>query len=576
MHRTEVPVLIVGAGPVGLMGSLLLARHGIEACVVDRRETPTRAPAAHVVNARTFEICRAAGVDMDALAALCADPQDAGQAIWLTSLAGEEIGRLRFERQTDEVLRFTPTPLRNLAQHRFEAVLRETLTKADAPDVRYAQQWEGAEQDAGGVTSRVRDLATDEVREIRSRHLIACDGAGSRVRKSLGIEMQGPQHIQSFVMIHFNANLRELVKDRPGVLYWLTDPELGPTLVAHDIDREWVYMYSFDPDDESQDDYSPERCEKLVKAAIGSDAYPVEIETIGTWAMSAQVAERYRAGRVFLAGDSAHRFPPTGGLGLNSGVQDVHGLVWRLAAVEAGWAAPELLDSYESERRPVARSNADNSLRNAGRLLEIPQALGLDEERSTERMRAALADPECRARVEAAVANQAEHFDTLGLQLGYHYEVGAIVPDGSAPPEVEDPVREFAPSGRPGARVPHAWLVDGGERRSTLDLLSFDAFTLLTAGRNEAWEAAAAAIADVPVRYVAIDRASLEDEARWLFESGIGRSGALLVRPDQHVAWRSAALPANARSAIHDAIDRIISGRSSESTNETEESESRP
>ena len=238
---------------------------------------------------------------------------------WVTNLAGEEIGRLPFERQTDEVLRLTPTPLRNVAQHRFEAVLRDTLPKVGAAEVQYGHQWESSEQDEEGVTSRVRDLATDEVYEIRSRYLIACDGAGSRVRKSLNIEMVGPQSLQNFVMIHFEANLRELVKERPAVLYWLTDPKSPGTLVAHNIDREWVYMISFDPDTETEADYSVERCEALVKAAIGSDEYPVKIETISTWAMSAQIADGYRDGRIILAGDAAHRFPPTGGLGLNGG-----------------------------------------------------------------------------------------------------------------------------------------------------------------------------------------------------------------------------------------------------------------
>jgi 2,4-dichlorophenol 6-monooxygenase len=563
MSRTEVPILIVGAGPVGLMGALLLARHGMEAHLLDRRETPTRAPAAHVVNARTFEICRAAGVDMDAFTKFASDPRDAGQAIWVTSLAGEEIGRLPFERQNDEVLQFTPTPLRNLSQHRFEAVLRETLPKVGAAEVQYGQQWEGAEQDEGGVTSRVRDLAADEVYEIRSRYLVACDGAASRIRKSVDIEMVGPQRIQSFVMIHFAANLRELVKDRPGVLYWLADPEMGPTLVAHDIDREWVYMYPFDPDRETEADYSVERCEALVTAAIGSDEYPVKIETISTWAMSAQIAERYRKGRVFLAGDAAHRFPPTGGLGLNGGVQDIHGLVWRLAAIEAGWAQPALLDSYESERRPVAQKNADNSLRNARQLLQVAQALGFDAERTTDRMRVTLAGPEGRARVEAAIANQAEHFDTLGLQLGFRYDAGAIVPDGTGPVEIENPVREFVPSGRPGARMPHAWLMRDGERCSTLDLLALDAFTLVTTSPSEAWEAAAAGVSAIPIRHVAIDRASMRDETRWLEESGIGLEGALLVRPDQHVAWRAASLPKNAAAALREALAQIVEGKMS-------------
>jgi len=560
MSRVEVPVLIVGAGPVGLTGSLLLARHGVEARLIDRRESPMRAPAAHVVNARTFEICRAAGVDMGAFAEFAADPRDAGHAVWLTSLAGEVIGQLPFERQDDEVLRFTPTPLRNIAQHHFETVLRDTLPKAGAAEVEYGMQWEGAEQDADGVISRVRDLATGAIQTIRSRYLIACDGAGSPIRKSVGIEMIGPQRIQSFVMIHFAANLRELVKEKPGVLYWLTDPEMGPTLVAHDIDREWAYMVPFDPDIEDVAEYTAQRCETLVRAAIGSDAYPIEIEAIGTWAMSAQIAERYREGRIFLAGDSAHRFPPTGGLGLNTGIQDVHGLVWRIAAVEAGWARPALLDSYEPERRPVAQANCENSLRNAMQLMQVGAALGFGEERTGARMRTTLADPEGRARVEAAIADQSDHFDTLGLQLGFRYDTGAIVFDGTPPPAVAHPVREFAPCGRPGARMPHAWIGRDDERNSTLDLLALDGFSLVTHAPGNGWQRACAAVSSIPIRHVAIDPAALEDAERWMAESGIGPTGAMLVRPDQHVAWRVASRPLDPTGSLREALDRIVEG----------------
>lgn len=565
MSRIDVPVLIVGAGPVGLMGAIALSRHGVEARLLERRSQQARAPAAHVVNARTLEICRAAGVDMEALGRLCGDPRDAGQTIWMTRLAGEEIARLPFERQGEEALRFTPTPLRNLAQHHFEAVLGETLARAGTTTVEYGQQWEGAEQDEEGVTSRVRDLSTDVVHEIRSRHLVACDGAGSRVRKSLGIEMAGPPKLESFLMIHFKANLREVVAQRPGILYWLADPEAGGIFVAHDIDREWVYMLPFDSDRETAADYPVPRCEALVRAGIGAPQPPVEIETISTWVMSAQVAERFGQGRIFLAGDSAHRFPPTGGLGLNSGVQDVHGLAWRIAAVEAGWAPRSLLDSYELERRPVAQNNADQSLRNAMKLIEVPAALGVGEEATTQRMRATLDDPEGRAAVEAAIANQAEHFDMLGLQLGFHYEAGALVPDGSSPPAVENPVREFVPSGRPGARLPHAWLKRDGRQVSTLDLLSFDAFTLLTMESSEAskaWATAVGKLAEVPVRVVSLEGGEMEDAERWREACGIGLDGALLIRPDQHVAWRAPSLPEDPARALGTALRQVFGAES--------------
>jgi hypothetical protein len=333
--------------------------------------------------------------------------------------------------------------------------------------------------------------------------------------------------------------------------------------VAHNIDREWVYMISYDPDTETEADYPVERCEALVKAAIGSDEYPVKIQTISTWAMSAQIADGYRDGRIILAGDAAHRFPPTGGLGLNGGVQDIHDLVWRLAAIEAGWAQTGLLDSYETERRPVAKNNSDNSLRNAMQLVQVAQALGLDKENTTERMRATLDDPEGRSRVEAAIANQADHFDTIGLQLGFRYDTGAIVPDGTKPPEGVDPVRDFLPSGRPGGRMPHAWLVRDGKRISTLDLLELDSFTLITTSHNDAWAAAASAVSDVPLQYVALDTMQLSDEARWLEESGIGSEGALLVRPDQHVAWRAPSLPKDASSVLREVLAQIVGGRPS-------------
>jgi 2,4-dichlorophenol 6-monooxygenase len=557
MKRIEAPYLVVGAGPVGLMGAILLARQGRHTLVLERRPSPQRAPAAHVVNARSFEICRQAGVDMAAIARASRDPADAGLSIFVTRLNGEEIGRLPFEQQGDDCLRHTPTPLRNLAQHRFERILVDTLEKLPQAEIRYAHQWESAEQDEGGVTSTVRDLDSQEAYEVRSRFLIAADGAGSRVRKSLGIEMDGPPRLRSFLMIHFEAALRPLVSDRPGVLYWVLDPEIGGTLVAHDIDREWVYMHDFDPDRESEQDYDDERCRSLVLRAIGEDV-PLRIRHRGTWNMSAQVAQAMRDRRIFLAGDAAHRFPPTGGLGLNSGVQDVHGLVWKLGAVEDGWAPASLLDSYEIERRPVAQNNADQSLRNAMKLAAVPQALGTLEEPTTARMQATLADAAGRRAVQDAIASQAEHFDMLGLQLGYAYAEGALAPDGSEAPRLDNPVRQYVASSRPGARLPHAWLEADGERVSSLDLVHSDGFTLLSWGEHEAWAHAIAAVPAFPLRQVRIGVEVEEPDSHWADVCGIEPGGALLVRPDQHVAWRATSLPDDPAADLRSAFEVIL------------------
>jgi 2-polyprenyl-6-methoxyphenol hydroxylase-like FAD-dependent oxidoreductase len=541
----DVPVLIVGGGPVGTTVSILLAQQGVASLVVERRSSVQLAPAAHVVNARTFEILRAGGVDEAAIAAECKNPSDAGRVRFVMTLTGEELGSLPFERQGDDVLAFTPTPLRNLSQHRLEPILVEHLRKQAHASLRYGHEWEAAKQDAGGVTSRVRDLDAGRSFAVRSRWLLAADGAGSRVRKAVGIEPIGPPRLASFVMIHFEANLRSLVGDRPAVLYFTNDPAARGVFVAHEIDSTWVFMHPWDPERQSPADYTEARCAAIVRRAMGTSAVDFAIRTLSTWHMSAQVAERYREGRAFLIGDAAHRFPPTGGLGLNTGVQDAHNLAWKLAAVEAGWAPATLLDSYEIERRPVARENAGVSARNAAKMLEVTQALGPagDGERGT---------------VRAAIANQAEHFDMLGLQLGFQYERGAIVPDGSARPAVGNPVRDFVPCGRPGARVPHAWTLRDRRRVSTLDLLRPDRFTLISGPAGAAWIEAGASISTPPLRCLAIGREVADPGGAWSALLGIEKEGALLVRPDQHVAWRSARGVANPRDALRSALSRCV------------------
>jgi 2,4-dichlorophenol 6-monooxygenase len=556
---SEVPVLVVGAGPSGAMASLLLEQQGVATAIVERDASSQKAPAAHVVNSRTFEICRAAGVDMTALARHWQAPEEAGFAYFVTKLGGRVLGRLPFEQQGDDQRAVTPHPLRNLSQHWFEPALLETLERQAGRAPVWRHRWESASQDEGGVTSRVRDLATDTLREVRSRWLVAADGAGSRVRKSLGIEPVGPAAIRSFVMIHLHAKLRGLPEVPPGVLFFTSHPDTGGgAFVIHDLDREAVYMHPFDPERESVEDYDAVRCAGIVRRGLERSDLDFSVETVSTWTMTAQVAERYRGGRIFLVGDAAHRFPPTGGLGLNSGVQDAHNLAWKIAAVEKGWGPASWLDSYEAERLPVARTNADQSLRNALRLIEVPAALGVLEAEGDPlaRMEATLADPEGRAKVEAAVASQAEHFDMPGLQLGFWYPEGLVVRGADERPAGEGAVRRFAPSGCPGARVPHAW-VGPGESESLLDRVPLDRFCLLAGPDGAAWSEAAAGVAGLPCDAWRIEDGTLADLDAWLASAGIGRDGALLVRPDQHVAWRAPAAVADPAAALAEAFAEL-------------------
>lgn len=411
--------------------------------------------------------------------------------------------------------------------------VRSSRTTRSAPgaELRYRHQWERSEQLGDGVESDILDRNTGETSRVRSRYVIGCDGAGSRVRKLLGIEMVGPPLIQCYVMIHFGADLRALTADRPGVLHFVLDPEAPGTFIAHDVASDWVFMHVIDPVVESIDDYTDDRCLTIVERAAGTEL-DAEILGKGTWWMSSQTVDSMGEGRIFLAGDAAHRFPPTGGLGLNSGVQDIHGLMWRLGAITAGRASAALLDSYEIERIPIAQNNAHQSLTNAIKLIHLPAALGTDAKPTSEQLHAALADLSKADEIAAAVEMQREHFDLFGLQLGYVYGDGALIAEEPAA-ELGSP-SVYEPTARPGARLPHAWLHEVGGT-STLDLVPIDRPVLFSFGDHETWADALGA-ADVSTVRVGVDTTPLDS---WRQVCDVDETGALLVRPDHHVGWRA-------------------------------------
>ena len=522
-------VLIVGAGPVGQLAALLLAHHGVGCMLVDKRLTTLSAPKAHAINARTLEICDSIGVSATRLRELGASANEGGEVRFVGTLTGTEFGCLPYERQDEGAFQYTPFPLSNIPQPVFEEELEAHVRKGSLIDFRRGVECTALLEVLDHVDATL--VTQDAVEETRSfDYVIAADGAGSKIRESLGIEMEGPEALANYLMIHFSADLRPLTEGRRGVLYFLFEPGQTGTLIAYDHSKTWVLMHPWNPGLENREDYDDATCLALIEKAVGNALPETTVENVSPWTMSAQVATQYRKGRIFLAGDAAHRIPPAGGLGINSGAGDVQNLTWKLAAVLGGEAGDALLDTYETERQPVARNNNDQSLTNAMKIFDLIVALhGTEPEQTAERYASVSDNPGAFPELAEAVAAQKPHFDSFDLQLGYRYSSQAIY--NPAPiPEITD-VSDYQPSWDAGAHFPHRWVKKNGETLPLQSLLSASQFTLLSGPEANALDTAPA-----------IDQigfgADFEDESGWESLTALPASGAVLIRPDGHIAAR--------------------------------------
>lgn len=561
----DVDVVVVGGGPVGLSAAVALGRLGVRTVLVERRETTSQHPKAHWENARTMEIFRQWGVEDEIRRDALPDSWLNG-ALFVTRLAGHELGAIRWDEDPEYLARSAslgPAPSNSVPQDVVEPVLRAAAGRLGCVDLRFGAEAVDVEQDADGVMVAVRDGGV-----VRARYAIVADGARSALRDRLGVALDGPGAIGSQLGVYFHADLTPYVDGRHALLYWIYSPQVQGVLICLDGRGRWHFLFPYDAEVEGPEDYPAERCAAMIaEAVVGDPDCPVDVRSVLPWRMSSALAERFRVGRVFLAGDAAHSMPPTGGLGLNTGVADVHNLAWKLAAVLRGDASSALLDSYEAERRPVAAFNSAYSLTNAtkmaesglsGILVRDPDAAATLEQPEGEALREVL---------RAAIPDQREQFYFEGVTLGYAYEAGAVVADGSAPEP--STIAEYRPSGRPGGRAPHAWVRREGERISTVDLAD-GRFVLLAAADGDAWVRAATAAGRgagleldayrvVPAPSDGAPGVLVDEQGGWAQACGLGPSGAILVRPDGHVGWRAADGPAgDAEVGLGEALDVML------------------
>ena len=529
----RVPVLIVGGSLVGLSMSVFLGRLGVPHMLVERHSRTSHHPRGRGNNLRTMELFRVAGLEADIRQAASVLRDNHG-ILQADTLAGSEQEWLF--RQIDpggKTAGFSPASWCLCSQNDLEPVLLQHAEKLGAT-VRFGTELVSFEQDCDGVAAEVVDRSTGRRSTVVADYLVAADGPRSPVRERLGISQSGRGDLFHNISVTFRAReLAEVVGDRRFIACYLTNAEGAGALLPVDNREHWVFHVPWHPErGETVEDFTDARCTAHIRAAAGVPDLQVDITGRAPWHAAERVADRYHAGRVFLAGDSAHEMPPTGAFGSNTGIQDAHNLAWKLAAVLGGWGGQGLLETYEAERRPVALETA---------------------------ARAALRSAEHRHPGFDAPAGGGRT-SVLSVALGYRYNAGAIVGADAGAPVVPE---NFAATGEPGTRAPHVWLDQAGERVSTIDL--FERTPVLLTEHGSVWHDAAASAAaqtGVPLTCHTFGEGGTvraDTDADWQGAYGIGPDGAVLVRPDGFVAWRSVDGGRDARSELKGVLREVLS-----------------
>ncbi|WP_329270375.1 FAD-dependent monooxygenase [Streptomyces pseudovenezuelae] len=571
----ETDVLIVGSGPAGASAALALSSYGVPNIVVTRYASLADTPRAHITNQRTMEVLRDLGVEQDVIAQ--ATPQHLmGNTTFCTSLAGEELGRVRswgndpLVQAAHELA--SPTRMCDMPQHLMEPVLVDAAV-ARGTSLRFQTEYLSHTQDADGVTATVRDRLRGDTYEIRAKYLIGADGGRSKVAEDAGLPMSGQMGVAGSINIVFEADLGKYTAHRPSTLYWVLAPGATVGGIGAGLVRcvrpwnEWMIVWGYDVT-AGAPDLTTEYAESVVRQLIGDDEIPVTVKSSSAWTVNEMYAETYSQGRVFCAGDATHRHPPSNGLGSNTSIQDSYNLAWKLKLVLDGTASPKLLDTYTTERAPVGKQVVTRANRSIGETAPIFEALdGLSPQTPEQlwaniaaRKDAGEAAEKQRARLREAIAFKVYEFNAHGVDLNQRYVSDAVVPDGSGEETfARDPELHHQPTSRPGARVPHAWLTSGTRTLSTLDTVGKGRFTLLTGIGGEGWIRAAKA-QDVEIATVVIGPGQRYQDpyGDWARLSEISDAGALLVRPDGFVAFRHPTAAPDAEALLSDALRRIL------------------
>ncbi len=556
---TNVEVLIIGGGPVGLVSAIQLGRAGIKTVLLERRATFSVHAKAAGIQARTMEIYRQLGL-ANIVRKNSADWNGIFTVGWMTRLKGIELGKITVggtQAETDLFHSWSPETMAFCSQDIYEPLFAAAIKEYPSVELRLAAEASTITQDKDGVsvgyTSREHGNGT-----VRAQYVIGADGTRSPTRHCLGIGEDALPSFGNSINVVFEADMEAYRAGREYGLFWIVNGDIQGAFGYRKRGNMWFFGFEA-AEGEDPAIYTPERCIDVVRAAAGVPDLAVRVISILHWQHDQSVTKQWRGGRVFLAGDAAHRFPPHGGFGMNSGIHDSQNIVWKLVARLRWKAGGRLLDTYEAERKPVAQRNGDQCVLNTKRMAETGWLL------KNASALAAIESPEgepIREKISSAIPKQREQFFSQGQQFGQLYDSSALVDDGT--PVEESTVSTYRPTGHPGARAPHFWLIDAqGKDYSTIDLYD-GGFILLAASAGEGWVAAAAQIADamaVPLHAFHIGSPGYSQRPSgtpWESLVGVSANGALLIRPDGYVGARWTTLPDDARGVLGAALAQIL------------------
>lgn len=569
----DTDVLVIGLGPAGGVAATALATYGVRVHAVTAFPWVANGPRAHITNQRAVEVLRDLGLE-DAAGARATPWEEMGDTPFTTSLAGEEILRLQTWGTGDlrygDYLKGSPCSMLDLPQPYMEPILIDGAASRGAI-ISFNTEYLDHTQDEDGVTVRLRDGRTGHEFTQRARYLLGFDGARSRIVEQLGLPLEGEEARAGTVYIRFRADLSRYVAHRPSILNWIVSSKAGFGEIGMGVLRairpwdEWIAGWGFDMAD-GVPDLPDETVIAQIRTLVGDPDLEPELIDKSLWYVNQQHATRYSQGRVLCGGDAVHRHPPSSGLGSNTSMQDAFNLAWKVAYAVRGHAGPGLVDSYSDERAPVGQqivARANQSRKDYAGLREWfdhdsddPVRSGLEQLKAPTSEGAAL-----RARLYEALELKNTEFNAHGIELNQRYESAAVLADRTVAPEEWNHDQELylQATTRPGAKLPHVWLVGhDGRRISTLDVTGKGRMTLVTGISGRAWQQAVERL-DLPFLQCLVigTPGALDPYGYWERVREIPEAGALLVRPDGHIAWRHNAEVHDADAAL-EALDASL------------------